>query len=873
MIHFEAGDREQLRQQFRAWFSTMPAEDIDLIAGTLSRRLYDLNSPDFMRQAATELAPRILASGAEVDSDANGVSIGSLGKSEFDVINFAGATGTIESAAEGRRVNIRTGGGVLDCLADIIVSPCWADEVAAGRGTEGQLATTFSGCDVYLVSTVQYAWDGVGEMLVANGGPGGAKDRNLHTVVFICPGDAGPLSITGDNGNNAYSVKFEGMGDDSQINHGTGGATAVSITGGIKPLTFTRLMMGNVANTAPIVATDGGSIRLNDVTVGLSTGRSPVFSDPTGQSVFAFNCRFPVNQASMYSLDMNSNGNDSTFTACNFDDRVRVGNETKFKTCRFNQGNAAVGVVATNNTVWLQGCEFRTSGSPFTSYITADIGSQNIYVADCFATVGATQAILLTALANGATHHHIVNNNWACALGLNYTGSSEAERINYSGNTHLSTEPGYVPFIYAQGKFKNCTFDANGPAQAYVSQSATSSGNAINGVQTNAGAPSHNSSEGMLYFDQTANTLYINTSALVGNTWAVYGVSGGGAAAPADAQYLTLATNATLTSERVWTPGSGLQGTDAGAGSTYTVALGNLTAGWTQAGVFDISHAGNLTVLKHVAAGSSGIVSANTILSFDETITDPSNEIAGVLGVITKAITGANSQAAIGLSGAVAVTGAFADTGIKTGVKSQLQRLTNTGTSADFRNFWGSSVVNAGTTVTDRYGLYISNATGSGTLTNQYGLYIENMAKGGTLNRAIQSLGGISTILGATRFGSNTVPTNTTDGDITGTRLIVPNATLVHSAVSQLGGPVVIPTGGVIRFSDADDSNYVGLRSPAVAPAANLVIHLPDDTPSAGQVLACKAISSPDVTTEWIAAGGAAASVSMSQVWALSIGA
>lgn len=42
--------------------------------------------------------------------------------------------------------------------------------------------------------------------------------------------------------------------------------------------------------------------------------------------------------------------------------------------------------------------------------------------------------------------------------------------------------------------------------------------------------------------------------------------------APAAAQYVTLATNATLTSERVLTAGSGVTLTDAGAGSTITVA-------------------------------------------------------------------------------------------------------------------------------------------------------------------------------------------------------------------------------------------------------------------------------------------------------------
>jgi hypothetical protein len=48
---------------------------------------------------------------------------------------------------------------------------------------------------------------------------------------------------------------------------------------------------------------------------------------------------------------------------------------------------------------------------------------------------------------------------------------------------------------------------------------------------------------------------------------------GGGGGAPDDAQYVTLATNGTLTNERVLTPGNGLAGTDGGAGSTYTLAV------------------------------------------------------------------------------------------------------------------------------------------------------------------------------------------------------------------------------------------------------------------------------------------------------------
>ena len=49
-----------------------------------------------------------------------------------------------------------------------------------------------------------------------------------------------------------------------------------------------------------------------------------------------------------------------------------------------------------------------------------------------------------------------------------------------------------------------------------------------------------------------------------------------GSGAPSDAQYVTLATNGTLTNERVLTAGSKISLTDAGAGSTITVAANDL---------------------------------------------------------------------------------------------------------------------------------------------------------------------------------------------------------------------------------------------------------------------------------------------------------
>jgi hypothetical protein len=60
--------------------------------------------------------------------------------------------------------------------------------------------------------------------------------------------------------------------------------------------------------------------------------------------------------------------------------------------------------------------------------------------------------------------------------------------------------------------------------------------------------------------------------------------AGGGGGAPTNAQYVTLATNGTLTGERVLTAGTGITITDAGAGSTVTIAATG-GSGLTQAEV------------------------------------------------------------------------------------------------------------------------------------------------------------------------------------------------------------------------------------------------------------------------------------------------
>ena len=91
---------------------------------------------------------------------------------------------------------------------------------------------------------------------------------------------------------------------------------------------------------------------------------------------------------------------------------------------------------------------------------------------------------------------------------------------------------------------------------------------------------------------------------------------GGGGGAPTDAEYVTLATDATLTNERVLTAGTGVSLTDAGAGSTATIANTGVTSNVAGAGISVSSATGASTIantgVTSNVAGDGIVVSAAT---------------------------------------------------------------------------------------------------------------------------------------------------------------------------------------------------------------------------------------------------------------------
>lgn len=112
--------------------------------------------------------------------------------------------------------------------------------------------------------------------------------------------------------------------------------------------------------------------------------------------------------------------------------------------------------------------------------------------------------------------------------------------------------------------------------------------------------------EALLYYDSVTRRLRLATE----DGDAAVGGTGGGGGAPTSSQYVTLATDATLTAERVLTGTSGrLTVTDNGAGSTVVLDVG---ADVYRAGGTDVAIADGGTGASTAAGGFDALAPTTT---------------------------------------------------------------------------------------------------------------------------------------------------------------------------------------------------------------------------------------------------------------------
>lgn len=175
-------------------------------------------------------------------------------------------------------------------------------------------------------------------------------------------------------------------------------------------------------------------------------------------------------------------------------------------------------------------------------------------------------------------------------------GHAQNRAVTYSpGSTNLRSlaadANAEVAELYNRAKIK-CTASGtntiactspSAAATAYVDGMTVSfiPANSISGAATlnldGLGAVSLNTAAGVALGagDMVSGTLYTIEYRATGPQWRVVssGSAGGGGGAAVGADYLQLSNNGTNTTERVFTPGTGLSGTDGGANSTYTLNI------------------------------------------------------------------------------------------------------------------------------------------------------------------------------------------------------------------------------------------------------------------------------------------------------------
>jgi len=258
-----------------------------------------------------------------------------------------------------------------------------------------------------------------------------------------------------------------------------------------------------------------------------------------------------------------------------------------------------------------------------TSYL---IAGENIAISSA-----SNGSITISALAGGGSG----GDANATYLVLSATGSLNAERVFTSGTGIIATDG---------GAGSNFTISIND------SIVATTSGSTFTGITKHVAGLSGSLTN---LVDGTSFLIAGSNIAITTGSNGAVTIDGPVNIAPASAQYITLATDTTLTSERVLTPGTGLSLNDAGAGGSVTLSINDSSVATISGSTFTgttkhvLGLSGSLTQLVD---GTSYLIAGSNI-----TITSASNgsiTISGQAGDIT-AVSAGTGLSGGGISGDV----------------------------------------------------------------------------------------------------------------------------------------------------------------------------------------------------------------------------